>query len=87
MKTVFYAIGYFIILFPTLLAALDEWVEMADPSDLNPKFDHTFWLSGFGECLWFGFAFALPALILMGFRYATRGLVRFRARGKPLLSH
>jgi hypothetical protein len=47
-------------------------MDMADPPVVNPNIDYSFWLSGFGGWLWFGAAFALPALALFAFSYFVR---------------
>jgi len=76
MKIALYIIAYLALLFPTLLVALNRLVDIADPAVVTPDTDHSFWLSGFGQCIWFGIAFILPALALYVLRFAMRRILR-----------
>ena len=76
MKIVLYILGYLALLLPSLMLAVNKYVDLADPAVVTPSNEHPFWLSGFGQCVWFGIAFLLPALVLLGFRYAMRSLWR-----------
>ena len=80
MKVTLYIIGYLFLLFPTLLLALDKLVDIADPPVVTPSTDHSFWLSGFGQCVWFGVAFILPALALFILSIAMRQIWRLVER-------
>jgi hypothetical protein len=70
MKIVPYIIVYLALLVPTLFVALNKWSDMVDPPTL--EIPHSFWLSGLGQCLWFGFVFALPAFPLFAFSFVMR---------------
>ena len=76
MKIALYIIAYLALLFPTLLVALNRLVDIADPAVVTPDTGHSFWLSGFGQCIWFGIAFILPALALFVLRFAMRRIWR-----------
>jgi hypothetical protein len=73
MKIALYIMGYIALLAPSLFVALMRWVDLADPPVVNPNADPSFWLSGFGQCLWFGLAFVLPALVLYALVRLFRG--------------
>jgi len=79
MKVTFYIIGYLALLLPTLMVALNKLVDIADPAVVTPDTGHSFWLSGIGQCIWFGAAFVLPALALLGFRCAMSRIWRSAA--------
>ena len=64
MKITLYLIAYFPLLFPTFLVALNRLVDIADPPIIRPETGDSFWLTGLGQCLWFGAAFILPALVV-----------------------
>jgi len=70
MKKGLYLIKYLAVLLPTLLIAVLTWVEFADPP--NPAAPDSFWVSRFGQCLWFGLAFALPACAVLAFNAALK---------------
>jgi hypothetical protein len=76
MKKALYLFEYVAVLLPTLLIAVLAWVEFADPP--NPAAPDSFWVSRFGECLWFGLAFVLPACAVLAF---NAGLKLLRRRG------
>ena len=57
MKKGLYIIEYLAVLVPTLLIAVLTWVNIADPP--NPAAPDSFWVSRFGQCLWFGLAFQI----------------------------
>jgi len=67
-----YLIEYFAVLLPTLLIAVLAWVEIADPP--NPAAPDSFWVSRFGQCLWFGLAFVLPAFAVLAFNAVLKVL-------------
>jgi hypothetical protein len=72
MKKGFYLIEYLAVLLPTLLIAVLAWVEIADPP--NPAAPDSFWVSRFGQCVWFGLAFVLPACAVLAFNAALEVL-------------
>ena len=72
MKITLCIIAYLALLLPTLLVALNKLVDIADPPVVTPDTGHSFWLTGIGECLWFGVAFILPALVVLAFWFAMR---------------
>ena len=76
MKITLYIIAYLALLFPTLLMALNRLVDIADPPVVTPDTGHSFWLSGLGQCMWFGAAFILPAVVVFVFGFAIRRLWR-----------
>jgi len=75
-KALLFSTGYFALLFPSLMFALNTYMDLADPPVVNPNVDHSFLLSGFGEWLWFGAAFMLPALVLFAVSYLLRWIYR-----------
>ncbi len=85
MKLVPYIIVYIVLLIPSLMVALDKFVAIVfDPPVVNPNINTAFWLSWFGECLWFGVAFILPALVLFAFHFAANTFGRKLKRIQPL---
>src|SRR5581483_4396467 len=66
-KALFFAAVYIALLLPSLSFAWCQYADMADPPSLNAGVNHSFWLSGFGGWVWFGAAFAAPALALIVF--------------------
>jgi hypothetical protein len=72
MKITPYIIAYVALLLPTLFVALNKLVDIADPPVVTPDTGHSFWLSGLGQCVWFGAAFILPALVMIAFGFAMR---------------
>jgi len=78
MKIALYIFGYLALLFPTLLVALNRLVDIADPP--TPEISHSFWISGFGRCIWFGIAFILPALALFVLSFVVRRFLRLAGK-------
>jgi hypothetical protein len=74
MKKGLYFIEYLAVLVPTLLVAVLAWVIIADPP--NPAAPDSFWVSRFGQCLWFGLAFVLPPCAVLAFNAAVKVLWR-----------
>ena len=72
MKKRLHLIEYLGVLLPTLLIATLAWVEVADPP--NPAAPDSFWVSRFGQWLWFGLAFVLPAFAVYAFNAALKML-------------
>jgi len=72
MKKRLYLIEYLAVLLPTLLIATLVWVEVADPP--NPAAPHSFWVSRFGQWIWFGLAFVSPAFVVYAFNAALKKL-------------
>ena len=60
MKIALYIFCYLGFLFPSLVVALGRWMDIADPPTVEVPY--SFWLSQFGESLWFGMAFLFPAV-------------------------
>ena len=65
MKKGLLLVEYSAVLVPTLFLAVLAWVEIADPP--NPAAPDSFWVSHFGQFLWFGLAFVLPAFAVYAF--------------------
>ena len=70
MKIISYIPGYLVLLLPTLFIAVIKWVDIADPPDLRAP--DSFWVSNFGERMWFGLAFVFPAVALFALSIALR---------------
>jgi hypothetical protein len=70
MKVAGLILGYLALLFPSLIIALDKWMDIADPPTVEVPY--SFWTSACGQFVWFGFAFAAPALVLVVFKLAMR---------------
>lgn len=80
MKITLYVIAYLALLFPTLFVAVNKLVDIADPPVVTPDTGHSFWLTGVGQCLWFGAAFILPAVVVFAFGFARRRIWSLREK-------
>jgi hypothetical protein len=69
LKALLSSACYFALLLASLTFAVNTYADLADPPVVDPNADHWFLLSGFGGWLWFGAAFALPALVLVAFAF------------------
>ena len=72
MKIILCIIAYLALLFPTLFLALNKFVDIADPPIVTADTGHSFWLTDIGQCLWFGAAFILPAVVVFVFGFMQR---------------
>ena len=69
-KVVFYIFGYLALLLPSLIFALQKWWDIADPP--TSEIPYSFWVTAWGQFLYFGFAFVAPAVVLIIFSFALR---------------
>ena len=86
MKATAYIVAYVALAIPTFFAALFRLVDIADPPVVTPETGHSFWLTSVGQCLWFGTAFLLPALVIFAFRFGARRLWRLSERNSHVLA-
>jgi hypothetical protein len=78
MSKLYYVSGYLALLVPSLAIAVNRWWDIADPPTL--EIPASFWLSTLGQWVWFGSAFALPALLLCGLGFAFRLIRKLNAK-------